>query len=185
MLSYTFWHWKRSGVAAEAYEARQREFQAALAAHPPAGFLRGHTVKLRGAAWAAEGSVAYEDWYLIRDMSALAPLNAGAVSGPLRAPHDAVAHLSGGGTAGLYGLRAGSAMRGPAAAAWFGKPDGMTYAALDAALAPLAAHGALWMRQMVLGPAPEFCLHTAAPVELPAVFLVQRWPLEAVWNPAG
>jgi hypothetical protein len=119
----------------------------------------------------------------MRDMSALPALNEGAISGPRRDPHDAVAHLAGGGTAGLYGLRAGSALRSPAAAAWFGKPAGMTYAALDQALAPFAAAGALWMRQMVLGPSPEFCLHTAELVTLPAAFQVQRWPLEAVWTP--
>lgn len=185
MLSYTFWHWKRPGVAAETYEARQRDFQAALAAHPPQGFLRGCTVRLRGAPWAADGAVAYEDWYFVRDMSALADLNEAAVSGPRRDPHQAVAHLADGGTAGLYGLRAGSAALVPAVATWFSKPDGMSYAALDEALAPLVAAGALWMRQMVLGPTPEFCLHTAAPVQLPPIFQVQRWPLEAVWSPGS
>lgn len=180
MLAYAFWHWKRSGVSSETYEARQREFQAALAAFPPDGFLRGTTVRLRGAAWAADGGIVYEDWYLVRDMAALAPLNEGAVSGPRKAPHDAVAQLAGGGTAGLYGLSAGTALTAPAVATWFGKPQGMSYSSLFDALAPITRGGALWMRQMVLGPTPEFCLHSMAPVDLPAAFLVQQFPLELV-----
>jgi hypothetical protein len=118
-------------------------------------------------------------------MSALAHLNEAAVSGPRLDPHNAVANLAGGGTAGLYGLRAGSAPPVPAMATWFAKPDGMSYAALDEMLAPFTVAGALWMRQMVLGPSPEFCLQTTAPVQLPPVFQVQRWPLEAVWSPSS
>jgi hypothetical protein len=38
---------------------------------------------------------------------------------------------------------------------WFAKPSGVTYAQLLARMPPGAA---LWMRQMVLGPAPEFRL---------------------------
>jgi hypothetical protein len=55
---------------------------------------------------------------------------------------------------------------------WFAKPAGMTYAALDAALGPLvtSGDGCLWMRFMVLGPTPEFCLHGSDPIELPAPF---------------
>jgi len=42
-------------------------------------------------------------------------------------------------------------------------------------------HGALWMRQMVLGPAREFCLHTAAPVSTLASFSALVIPLRQVW----
>ena len=40
MLAYAFWHWRQPDVSRETYEARQREFHEALAAHPPEGFLR-------------------------------------------------------------------------------------------------------------------------------------------------
>jgi hypothetical protein len=44
----------------------------------------------------------------------------------------------------------------------------MTYADLDATLRDVVAGGAcLWMRYMVLGPTPEFCLQSAAPLNLP------------------
>lgn len=37
------------------------------------------------------------------------------------------------------------------------------------------------MRQMVLGPAREFCLHAAVPVSLPAVFSALVIPLRQAW----
>ncbi|HTL04268.1 MAG TPA: hypothetical protein VL241_00855 [Gemmatimonadales bacterium] len=184
-LAYAFWHWKRSEVAAATYEVRQRAFQAALAADPPEGFLWGTTVRLSGAPWAAAGGAAYEDWYLVRDMAALERLNAAAVSAGRAAPHDAVALLAEDGIAGLYGLRGGAALRQPACSAWFAKPAGMGYAALDAALAPLLADGAsaLWSRRMTLGPTPEFCLQSLTPLELPEGFTGQRFVLEPLWGP--
>ena len=185
-VAYAFWHWKRPDVAAETYEVRQRAFQAALAADPPEGFLWGTTVRLSGAPWAAAGGTAYEDWYLVRDMAALERLNAAAVSAGRAAPHDAVALLAEDGTAGLYGLRSGAPLLQPAYSAWFAKPAGMGYAALDAALAPFLADGAgaLWSRRMVLGPTPEFCLQSLTPVALPGGFKAQRFALTPVWGPA-
>jgi hypothetical protein len=46
----------------------------------------------------------------------------------------------------------------------------MSYGAMYDLLDPLvgAEGAALWGRQMVLGPTPEFCLHTARAVPLPA-----------------
>jgi hypothetical protein len=64
----------------------------------------------------------------------------------------------------------------------------MTYAELFAACAaPIErSGGGLWMRQMVLGPAREFCVRSASPVELPSAFDVLSLPLRAVWpEPAG
>ena len=184
MLAYTFWHWKRLDVSPETYEARQRDFQAALAAHPPDGFLYGTTVRLQGAPWAVEGRTAYEDWYLVRDMASLDSLNQAAVTAARQAPHDAVAQLAANGIAGLYRLRAGTPIFPPRLATWFGKPSGMGYPALFEALAPVvaAAPGALWMRQMTLGPTPEFCLHSNEPVTLPPGFSGLTLPLTPVWT---
>ena len=184
MLAYTFWHWKRPDVSPETYEARQRDFQATLAAHPPDGFLHGTTVRLQGAPWAADGHTAYEDWYLVRDMASLDSLNQAAVTAARQVPHDAVAQLAADGIAGLYRLRAGAPIFPHPQATWFHKPAGMSYPALFEALAPVvaAASGALWMRQMVLGPTPEFCLHSAKPVELPPGIAGLTLTLHPVWN---
>lgn len=119
-------------------------------------------------------------------MGCLASLNEAAVSGPRKAPHDAVARLAADGTAGLYGLQLGVALTPPGNAAWFAKPSGMTYSALFTLLEPLVADakGGLWMRQMVLGPTPEFCLRSAAPVELPPPIAARRLSLAPVWPAA-
>ena len=183
MLAYVLWHWKTPRAEAAGYEARQRAFHAALAAEPPESFLGSFVVGLTGAAWAASGGEAYEDWYLIKDFAALGHLNAGAVSAGRAAPHDAVAALAGGGSAGLYDLKAGEVVRRPQISCWFRKPEGVTYAGLAETLAPLVegCHGALWMRQMTLGPAPEYCLHSAVPVTFPAGFSPLAIPLRPVW----
>lgn len=169
MLAYVFWHWRRPGVAPAAYEALQRRFHRALEAAPPDGFLASRSVAIVGAPWAADGGEAYEDWYLVKDSAALDPLNAAAVSASRQGPHDAAAGVAQGGTAGLYLLRLGPANDPPLAAAWFAKAPGMSYGSLYTVLAPVveAEGGALWGRQMTLGPAPEFCLHTRRPVVLP------------------
>jgi hypothetical protein len=44
----------------------------------------------------------------------------------------------------------------------------MTYPELDEALSPVLQRGAaLWQRQLVLGPTPEFCLDFSGRPELP------------------
>ena len=111
-------------------------------------------------------------------------MNEAAVSASRAAPHDAAAAVAASGTGGLYRLRLGTVLRTPRYAHWFGKPDGMPYSDLLTQLAPLVdqVQGALWMRQMVLGPAREFCLHASASVSLPApcsglvIPLRQAWP---------
>ena len=183
MLAYVFWHWPRAGVRGEAYEAVQRAFHAALGAAPPPGFLGSRSAAVDGAPWAAGGGRAYEDWYLLDGSVALDPLNEAAVSASRQGPHDAAAAAAGGGTAGLYLLRAGTAQAPPRSAAWFDKPAGMSYAALYALLSPLieAERGALWGRQMVLGPAPEFCLQTVREVELPGPIRGVMLDCRLVW----
>lgn len=180
-LAYVFWHWKKAEVAAKEYELRQRAFHAALASAPSPGFHGSFSVGLSDAPWAV-GDV-YEDWYMVQDFSALGSLNEAAVSASRTVPHDAAAAIASGGVAGLYGLRCGTALRQPKYAHWFGKPDGMRYGELFALLAPVVdqAQGALWMRQMVLGPAREFCLHTEVPISVPAVFNVLGIPLRQAW----
>jgi len=183
LLAYVFWHWKQAEVTATDYANRQRAFHAALAAAPSSGFLGSFSVRFAHAPWAAGGGEAYEDWYLVHDFGALGLLNEAAVSTSRVAPHDAAAAVAAGGAGGLYGLRHGAALRQPQYAHWFGKPEGTPYSELFAQLAPVVdqVQGALWMRQMVLGPAREFCLHAAAPVSLPTVFSALVIPLRQAW----
>jgi hypothetical protein len=184
MLAYVFWHWPRADVGAAEYEALQRRFHAALEAAPSRGFLGSRSLAMAGAAWAAGGGQAYEDWYLLEGSAALDPLNAAAVTASRQAPHDAAAAAARDGTAGLYLLRLGAATEPPRAAAWFAKPAGMRYEALFSLLQPVvdAAGGALWGRQMTLGPTPEFCLHTREPVaSLPAPLVAFTAACRLIW----
>jgi len=184
LLAYVFWHWKQAEITAKEYENRQRAFHAALAAAPSAGFLESFSMRLSHAPWAAGGGDAYEDWYLVQDFRALGLLNEAAVSASRAAPHDGAAAVAAGGAGGLYSLQHGATLRQPQVAHWFGKPEGMPYRDLFAQLAPVVeqVQGALWMRQMVLGPAHEFCLHAAAPVSMPAVFSALVIPLRQAWS---
>jgi hypothetical protein len=182
LLAYVFWHWKRPNATTRDYEARQRGFHAALGASPSPGFIDSFSVGVSNAPWVAS-SEAYEDWYLVQDFGALGLLNEAAVSSSRAQPHDAAASVAAGGAGGLYGLRLGTALRWPRYAHWFSKPEGMPYRELFTQLAPVVdrLEGALWMRQMVLGPAREFCLHAAVPVPLPADLEAIVIPLRQTW----
>ena len=183
LLAYVFWHWKQAEAASADYETRQRAFHAALAAAPSEDFVGSFSLRLSHAPWAAGGGDAYEDWYLVKDFRALGLLNEAAVSASRAAPHDAAAIVAAGGAGGLYRLRHGTVLRRPQYAHWFGKPEGMQYGQLFAQLAPVVDHvqGAVWMRQMVLGPAREFCVHAAAPVSALAMFNALVIPLQPAW----
>ncbi len=170
MLAYVFWHWRRSEIAVPAYVRAQAAFHAALRAEPPAGFLASSSAVLTGAPWANDSGEVFEDWYLLRDSAALDPLNEAAVTASRRGPHDAAAAAAAGGVAGLYALRLGSVPEQVTVAQWFAKPMEARYGEVWEELEPLvrAGGGALWMRRMVLGPSPEFCLRTASAVSLPS-----------------
>ena len=183
MLAYFFFHWKRPDVDARDYEDRLRDFHTALKAAPPDGFSRSWSVALHGVPWANNGYDSYEDWYLVRNSADLDPLNDAAISASRKMPHDKVASGTEGGSAGLYRVRAGAVIDNPGFAHWFSKPDGWSYPQLFDALQPLTNAGALWQRQMALGPG-EFCLHTIQPVSLPAGITGLPAELRSVF-PAG
>lgn len=162
MLAYTFWHWPLPG--AEKYEERIAQFQAALAASPPPGFRGGVTLRHEAAPWLP--GPAYLDWYMVDGFADLEALNEAAVTASRQGPHDAVAALARGGAGGVYKLRTGRAgPRFARVAHWFHKPAGMRYDELFAGLANLP--GSIWMRQMVLGPSPEFVLFALGDIALP------------------
>lgn len=183
MLAYVFWHWKRPEITTTEYEVRQRGFHASLGASPSPGFVHSLSFGVSNAPWAAS-SEAYEDWYLVQDFGALGVLNEAAVTDSRAHSHDAAAAAAAAGAGGLYALKFGRPLRQPRFAHWFTKPRGMPYRDFYAYVSPIVdgAQGALWRRQMVLGPAPEFCLHAAAAVptlagvEALVIPLRQTWP---------
>jgi hypothetical protein len=163
MLAYVFWHWPASGVERDRYVARLVEFHRALRAAPPPGFRGSRVLAVAGAPWAGAPD-AYEDWYLLDDFAALGALNDAAVSGSRAARHEAVARLAGGGAGGLY-RRLAAGTGAPAVAYWVAKPPGATHASFVARLPAAEA----WQRQLVLGPAPEFCVMGAPPAGVGAI----------------
>ncbi|HET7466742.1 MAG TPA: hypothetical protein VFL29_08740 [Candidatus Dormibacteraeota bacterium] len=162
MLAYVFAHRPAAGVDAGAYEKTLRAFHAELASARPAGFVASTTYRFD------DGG--YSDWYLVESSAALDVLNQAAVTGPRAESHDMAARMAGGGSGKLMSLAAGEADLGALYETGFAKPRGRSYADLYASLHPLTSRPgvALWRRMMVLGPPPEFCLVSRAPVELPA-----------------
>ena len=189
MLAYVFWHWKQAAVGREEYERALSRFHTALKDAPPPGFQRSWVWRVAEAPWipgggggGGGGDAGYEDWYLVDGSAALDPLNDAAVTASRQNAHDQAARLVAGGTAGLYRLRAGEPLSDAARGIWFPKPAGLSYAALWAACGEMmeGRRFALWGRQMVLGTAPEFCLHVHEPIALPG-YATTVVPLTRVW----
>jgi hypothetical protein len=183
VLAYVFWHWQQADAATTEYERWLCHFHAALAAAPPAGLVRSRAFALQGAPWANAGHDAYEDWYHLGGSADLDALNDAAVSGSRRLPHEGAAALAAGGTAGLYRLRLGDPATVVRRAHWFPKPRDATYASFLNRLTPLVTStgGALWQRQMTLGPAAEFCLQVAEDAAVPADIGAREVAMRAVF----
>jgi hypothetical protein len=140
VLAYVFWHRPREDVDRDRYEDALRRFHASLE-------NTSATFRLDQLPF-AEGVGGYEDWYLVDDWAALGELNAAAVDATHRGGHDAAAELVAEGWGGVYALVRGPA-EPPATALWRPKP-------------PSDPEVTLWQRQMVLGPAPEYCVGDGA-----------------------
>jgi len=186
MLAYVFWHWPDAAVGAEPYEAALLAFHRTLAGARLPGVHDSVACRVDGARWLPATGPVYEDWYRVDGFADLGTLNDGAVAARCQAPHDAVARLAAGGTAGLYRLAAGDA--GPPAqpaATWLAKPATTRYPAFFATLAAWTSRPgwSLWQRQMTLGPTPEFCLLGPAPaeVDLPGLAAPLRAVRRVVW----
>ena len=155
VLAYLFWHQPRAANGSE-YEKALASFHGALARRSPTGFVRSYAFRIDEAPWM--GGTCYEDWYLVDSFAALGALNQGAVAPPVGAKHDLVAERAGPGAGGVYLLRHGQPDFDNQTVFWFSKPRGVNYAMLEEALKTSATW--CWQRQMVLGPAPEFCVRT-------------------------
>jgi hypothetical protein len=143
-LAYVFWHRPARDVSRGDYERAQAEFHARLE-WPSATFRRDRLPFIE-----KDG---YEDWYLVEGWADLGALNAVAVDANHRAAHDAAAAGLAAGWGGIFALVRG-AFEIPASPRWLDKPRGE---ATDDFLAGLDAP-LIWRRQLVLGPAPEFCV---------------------------
>jgi hypothetical protein len=170
VLAYTFWHQPRPEVDRDEYEAGMQRFHQRLAAVPISGFVDSWTLRVPDLPWLPGGG--YEDWYLVDDFAALGRLGEHAVDNARAESHDVMARAVRNGAGGVYALLAG-APTGTANqsgwAGWFTKRDGIGYPQLRTSLTKQLDDGvvlAVWQRQLVLGPAPEFRVLAAGPVEV-------------------
>jgi hypothetical protein len=209
VLAYVFWHRPREESALAAYEQAELAFHRSLARARPAG-LRGTALfRVAELPWlppastpalahgaAATGGAGYEDWYLVEDYTALGVLNEAAVAHGHRTVHDDLARRFGTGAGGLYGLVEGELGPGldslgeASIAVWVARRPGTERRSLGALLGDgmQPGHASLWRRQLVLGPAPEFCLLASEPppgvaaTRLPAGWTARTLAREALWH---
>ena len=155
MLAWVFWHTPQETVTRDDYVEAMTAFHCALYAEAPRGFLRVRVLEYESAPWLRSAREVYENWYLIEDSAALDHLDRAAISEAVATEHRRVAALASTAAAGLYRLRAGTPAAHPARCTWIDKGRGEPY---DSFIDGLSANGAVWARQMVLGPTPEFCV---------------------------
>jgi hypothetical protein len=173
LLGYLFWHRPRRGTSRRRYEKKLSAFQESLKAHPPDGLIDALSFRLKVRPWSKRRSPGYEDWYLVRDFGSLGVLNDAAVASQSKTQHDDVARDAASGAGGVYKLLSGDlSLREALFETWMSKPLRTPYEAFLDHVSRLAANGstALWRRQMVLSPAPEFCLHSEGRLVLPGGF---------------
>jgi hypothetical protein len=207
VLAYLFWHRPRAGVGVEAYEQAQVAFHRSLAHRPPVGLCGTATFRTAELPWLgaraeadlAADAPAYEDWYLLEDYAALGVLNEAAVGRGHRTAHDDAARHFGAGSGGLYAHvegerpdpgRRGRAIAESSTAVWVARPAGAQQQMLGELLGDGMdpRHASLWRRQLVMGPAPEFCLLAPAipdgvsPARLPAGWSAQALERTALFS---
>jgi hypothetical protein len=169
-LGYVFWHWPRPGVSQRRYEGKLVAFQSSLKAHGPDGLVEALSFRVHALPWAKAHPGACEDWYVVRDFGTLGALNEAAVDEFNGKTHDDVAMDASGGAGGVYKLLRGDFRLGEARfATWLRKPARTTYQTFLEGLSKSAGESKtdLWQRQLVLGPTPEFCLHSVSRLDLP------------------
>ena len=158
MLAYVFWHAPSPAVDSADYEARLGAFHGALRAGAPAGPRADATFALGAVPWLRaprlRGLVPGRGLRRAGHDQRRGRLRRG------KAPHDAAAGAAHKGVAGVMGHVAGPPLPArPGWAAWLGKPAGVAYDAFHAELeAALGGEASAWQRQMVLGPASEYCV---------------------------
>ncbi|MBO0778654.1 MAG: hypothetical protein J2P37_07475 [Ktedonobacteraceae bacterium] len=187
MLAYVFWHQRGSETSREEYQEKLITFHQILQDRQPQGFICSMVLEMAQLPWMTGESEVYEDWYLVENSAALDPLDEAAVTGICRDPHHQVARLASKGTGGLYRLKDRTIDLAQIAsirsATWFSKPAGMSYDKLNELLhqSQSEQQGTLWQRQMTMGPALEFCLHSSQKSSLPAELQETQAEAQPIW----
>ena len=172
-LAYVFWHWPRAEVPVESYQQKLASFLRTLNSDRPAGLIQALSFRVSGLPWGPHEGNVFEDWYVAENFAALGNLNDAAVAGEVRGPHDSIAKEFMKGAGGIFRLVDGdSRLNDASLATWIEKPIVPSYESYyeEVGKSLGGAKVDLWRRQMVLGPSPQFCLHSHNELHLPASF---------------
>lgn len=150
MIAYLFWH---RPDEPDQYEEWLGAFHAELGRAQLPFLAASASYRVEGLPWLDRGA-AYEDWYLVGSFADLEALNEAAVSPRLRPAHDRAALAAAWGAGGVYRVVQGEPILTAPVVTWLSKPQDVRYPAFYSSLPPTAC---LLRRQLVLGPAAEFC----------------------------
>lgn len=164
MLAYLFWHRPEAGAAREEYERAQERFHRSLAQRPPDGFRASLGLRVSQITWLSGEDPGYEDWYVVDDWTALGVLRQAAVGQAHHRAHERAAAHSSQGAGAVYRLLDGRLRTlAGSTAVWVQPGRGQDTDDMAAMLLDGARAGTLWQRELVLGPAPEYCLLAEEP----------------------
>ena len=167
MLAYVFWHVAARGDRARGLRGRGSPRSTRRCAPTRRPWLGPTaTVGLAAVPWLG-GAAGYEDWYLVEDFTALGELNVG---GRDRRPAAAPRRRRGGRRARRrrgHGPRRRTAAARPRPAGARGSPSPPAGATTTSTPSWRGCGASAWQRQMVLGPATEYCVLAPAPLTLP------------------
>lgn len=182
MLAYVFWHRPHANADRKNYEEWLLHFQSELGRDQPPGFISAASFRIEAVPWLGD-QPGYEDWYCVQGSWALDPLNAFAVAGQAKAPHDGAAAQMDQGHGGLFAHVVGDSLTSDRSSVfWLTRPRGIQWQPpLDAVRARCPGAN-VWRRQMVLGASAEFAVEVPVDTEIEVpqgwqARRVQRWRL--------